>query len=139
MLISLSTGSLFTLPLRTICELSKDAGFDGIELIINQDFQKVSPVKLVSSLQEIIPIHSIHAPFMPLDGWGTPQDSLRICAQLAADCGIPLVNFHPPSWMGLEIGFWRWLYSIRDFQNEIGLGGRVAITIENMPWIGKMK
>jgi len=139
MLISLSTGTLFTLPLQRVFELAAEVGFDGVELIINQDFQKVNPVKLITSLQEIIPIHSIHAPFMPLDGWGGPVDSLKRSVALAAECDIPLVNFHPPSWMGFEIGFLRWLYSIRDFQKEVGLDGQVAVTIENMPWVGKMK
>ena len=139
MLISLSTGSLFTLPIHKVCELSAQAGFDGVELIINQDFQKVRPSKLVASLQEITTIHSIHAPFMPLDGWGGPADSLRICIELAAECSIPLVNFHPPSWMGFEVGFLRWLYSVHDFQKEIGRDGQVIVTIENMPWVGKFK
>lgn len=139
MLISLSTGSLFILPLPKVMELSAEAGFDGVELIINQDFQRVNPVKLTTSLQQITRIHSIHAPFMPLDGWGDPIESLRLCVELAAKCDIPLVNFHPPSWMGFEVGFWRWLYSIRDFQKEIGLNGQVQVTIENMPWVGKMK
>jgi len=139
MLISLSTGTLYTLPLPRVLELAAEVGFDGVELIINQDFQKVNPVKLLSSLQEITTIHSIHAPFMPLDGWGSPVDSLRHSVELAASCGVPLVNFHPPSWMGFEVGFWRWLYSIRDFQKQIGLDGKIIITIENMPWVGNMK
>jgi sugar phosphate isomerase/epimerase len=137
--ISLSTGSLFTMPLHKICELSAQSGFDGIELIINQVFVGVNSSKLVASLQEITTIHSIHAPFMPLDGWGGPADSLRLSIELAAERSIPLVNFHPPSWMGFEIGFWRWLYGVRDFQKEIGRGGQVAVTIENMPWVGKFK
>jgi sugar phosphate isomerase/epimerase len=139
MLISLSTGSLFTLPLKKVCQLSADAGFDGVELIINQDFQKVNSFKLVAALQEITTIHSIHAPFMPLDGWGGPMDSLRLSIELAAERGIPLVNFHPPSWMGGEVGFWRWLYSVHDFQKELGRDGQVTLTIENMPWVGRFK
>lgn len=139
MLISLSTGCLFKLPLQKICELAAESGFDGIELIINQDFVDVDPVRLVRSLQELTTIHSIHAPFMLLDGWGNPMDSLQRSVELAAECNIPLVNFHPPSWMGLEIAFWRWLYKIRDFQNEIGIDGKVIVTLENMPWVGEYK
>jgi sugar phosphate isomerase/epimerase len=139
MLITLSSGSLFTLPLKKVFELAAEAGFDGVELIINQDFQRVNSSKLVASLQEITTIHSIHSPFMPLDGWGGPMESLRTSVELAADRGIPLVNFHPPSWMGGEIGFWRWLYSVRDFQREVGREGEVAVTIENMPWVGRFK
>ncbi len=134
--ISLSSGSLFTLPLRRGFELAAEAGFYGVELIINQEFQRVNPVKVVRALQEICPINSIHAPFMPLDGWGGPAQSLSHSVELAAETGIPLVNFHPPSWMGGEFGFWRWLYKIRDFQQEVGLGGEVLVTLENMPWVG---
>jgi sugar phosphate isomerase/epimerase len=139
MIISLSTGSLFTFPLPRIFEFAAEVGFDGVELIINQEFQKVNPLKLIRSLQHTADIHSIHAPFMPLDGWGGVADSLRRCVALAAECGIPLVNFHPPSWMGFELAFWRWLYSVYDFQKEVGLNGQVIVTIENMPWVGKMK
>lgn len=134
--ISLSSGSLFTLPLQRSFELAAEAGFDGVELIINQAFQHVNTAKLVRSLQEITQINSIHAPFMPLDGWGDPMESLRLSIELAAKTGIPLVNFHPPSWLGLEVRFWRWLYSIKDFQKEVGLDGKVSVTIENMPWVG---
>jgi sugar phosphate isomerase/epimerase len=139
MILSLSTGCLFTLPLQRIFELAAESGFDGVELIINQNFQRVNSAKLVRSLQQIITIHSIHAPFMDMDGWGGPIDSLRHSVELAASCDIPLVNFHPPSWMGFEVGFWRWLYSISDFQKELGLNGKVAIAMENMPWVGKWK
>ena len=139
MILSLSTGSLFTLPLTRACELAAESGFDGVELIINQDFQRINCAKLVRSLQNITTIHSIHSPFMELDGWGGAIDSLKLSVTLAADCNIPLVNFHPPSWMGFEIGFWRWLYSVHDYQKEIGLDGNVEITLENMPWVGKWK
>lgn len=134
--ISLSSGSLFTLPLRRAFEIAAEAEFDGVELIINQAFQRTNPVKLTRSLQEIAPINSIHAPFMPLEGWGGPIQSLLLSIELAAETGIPLVNFHPPSWLGCEIGFWRWLYRIRDFQKELGVDGKVLVTIENMPWVG---
>ncbi len=139
MILSLSTGSLFTLPLQRVFELAAESGFDGVELIINQDFQRINSTKLVRSLQGITTIHSIHAPFMALDGWGGSVDSLKNSVALAAECDIPMVNFHPPSWMGLEIGFWRWLYSVNDFQKELGLDGKVAIAMENMPWVGKWK
>ena len=139
MIISMSTGTLFTMPLLRCAALALEAGFDGLELIINQEFQRANPVRITREIQSILPIHSIHAPFMPLDGWGSPIESLRLSVKLAAECGIPLVNFHPPSWMGGEIAFWRWLYSIHDFQKEIGLDGEVAITIENMPWVGRFK
>ena len=139
MRISISTGTLYTLPLRRAAEIAVDVGFDGVELIINQEFQRVSATKIIDELSGIVAIQSIHAPFMPLDGWGTPVDSLHRCVDLAARANIPLVNFHPPSWLGGEIGFWRWLYRVRDFQQEIGQGGTVVVAMENMPWVGRFK
>jgi hypothetical protein len=59
-------------------------------------------------------------------------------AALAIDTGIPLINFHPPAWMGLELKFWRWFHGIRNFQTEIGQN-QVLITIENMPCTGSFK
>jgi sugar phosphate isomerase/epimerase len=138
MLITLSSGTLFTFPLEKAFHVASEVGFDGIELIINQDFQKINCRQYIAELQQICPIHSIHAPFMPLDGWGSPMDSLKRSVDLAGHCDIPLVNFHPPSWMGVELGFWRWLYGIHDFQAEIG-GNAVMVTLENMPWVGKFK
>ncbi len=134
MRISLSTGTLFTFPLGRVMTMAREAGFDGVELIINQDFQKVNCRTLIRELAEILPINSMHVPFMPLDGWGSPVDSLKRCVELSADCGIPLVNFHPPSWMGFELGFWRWLTG-EDFQKDGGRGGNRHL--ENMPWVGK--
>ncbi len=138
MRISVSTGTLFTFPIRKIFRIACDIGFDGVELIINQDFQRTNCRKLLHELTEIMPIHSIHAPFMPLDGWGGPIDSLKRSVELAAEAGVPLVNFHPPSWMGGEFKFWRWLYQVIDFQKEVGKG-TVHVTLENMPWVGRFK
>jgi sugar phosphate isomerase/epimerase len=138
MRISISTGTLFTYPLRKAFQMAAEAGFDGLELIINQDFQRVNSRKLLAELAEIMPILSIHAPFMPLDGWGNPIDSLMRSVELAAEVGVPLVNFHPPSWLGFELKFLRWLYRIHDFQKEVA-GGKVLLTLENMPWVGRFK
>ena len=136
MLISISSGTLYTFPLRRMFEIAAEVGFDGVELIINQDFQRINPRKTISALESILPILSIHAPFMPLDGWGSPMDSLKLCVAVADDCGVPLVNFHPASWMGFEVNFWRWMYQIHDYQAEIGRES-VIVTLENMPWSGR--
>lgn len=138
MLISISTGTLFTFPLKKAFRIASEAGFDGVELIINQDFQKVNTRQVMAEMSQILPIRSIHAPFMPLDGWGGPVDSLKRCVELAAGCDVPLVNFHPPSWMGVELKFWRWMYRVIDFQKEVGQGA-VTVTLENMPWTGRFR
>jgi len=131
----LSAGSLHTLPLATIFELARESGFDGVEIIINQDFRFSSGVELVRQLQEIHPVCALHAPFFPVDGWGDQVQQLKRSVHLAAETGVPLVTFHPPAWLGMELGFWLWMKKIADFQTEIGLG-RVTVAIENMPATG---
>jgi sugar phosphate isomerase/epimerase len=138
MRISISTGTLFKFSFSRIFRIACEVGFDGLELIINHDFQRVNSRKLITELGQILPILSIHAPFMPLDGWGSPVDSLKRSVELAGICNVPLVNFHPPSWLGGEIGFWRWFYGVIDFQKEVGQG-EVIVTLENMPWVGRFK
>lgn len=138
MQLSISTGTLFPFGFRKAFEIAADIGFDGLELIINQDFPHAGARKMVAELAGIMPILSIHAPFMPLNDWGDPIDSLKRSVELADEAGVPLVNFHPPSWMSLEITFWRWLYKINDFQKEIGTEN-VIVTMENMPWVGKLR
>jgi len=134
----LSAGSLYTLPLVKTFEIARDTGFDGVEVIINYDFQYQDNVALLRELQDILPICSLHAPFFELDGWGNKIDQLMRTAALAIDTGIPLINFHPPAWMALELRFWRWFGGIRDFQAEVGQN-QVLITMENMPCTGAFK
>lgn len=134
----LSAGSLYTLPMAKVFEIARDTGFDGMEVIINHDFQYQDNAALIRELQKILPVCSLHAPFFEIDGWGNKIDQLLRTAALAIDTGIPLINFHPPAWMGLELKFWRWFSGIRDFQAEVGRG-QVLITIENMPCSGAFK
>lgn len=135
MKLSLSAGSLFTLPMDKIFEIARDTGFDGVEVIINYDFQYQDNLALVRDLAQILPIFSLHAPFLELDGWGSKIQQTTRTAGLALEAGIPLINFHPPSWLGLEWKFWKWLNRIEDFQRDIG-SNQIHVTIENMPWSG---
>lgn len=128
----LSAGSLYTLPLETVFELARDTGFDAMEVIINYDFQYQDSAAYLRGLQQILPINSLHAPFFELDGWGNKISQLTRTAELAVKTGIPLINFHPPSWIGMELRFWRWLKRINDFQEQVG-HNQVVITMENMP------
>jgi sugar phosphate isomerase/epimerase len=134
----LSAGSLHTLPLAKVFRIARDTGFDGMEVIIGYDFQHRDNAALIRELQQILPINSLHAPFLDLDGWGNKIDQLLHTVALALETGIPLINFHPPSWMGAELRFWRWFNTVSDFQAEIGRG-EVVITLENMPCSGAFK
>jgi sugar phosphate isomerase/epimerase len=134
----LSAGSLYTLPAPKVFELAREVGFDGMEVIINHDFSAVNHLKYLRALQAILPVHSLHAPFFDIDGWGDKVDQLRICCDLALEADVPLINFHPPSWLSLELKFWRWLKRVGDFQADLGQN-RVLVSIENMPCMPKSK
>ncbi|MEJ2137625.1 MAG: hypothetical protein P8X86_20580, partial [Desulfofustis sp.] len=116
----LSAGSLYTLPSTQVFEMARDVGFDGLEVIINHDFSGSRALDHLKELQSIHPVLSLHAPFFEIDGWGSKIDQLKRCAELALHAGVPLINFHPPSWLLFEFKFWRWLKRIKDFQAEIG-------------------
>ena len=134
----LSAGSLFTLPMDLVFEIARDTGFDGMEVIINYDFQYTDNLQLLRDLQQILTISSLHAPFLEIDGWGNKIDQVYKTADLAIRAGIPLINFHPPAWMALELKFWNWFKKVEDFQAEVGRE-EVIITIENMPCGGAFK
>ncbi len=134
----LSAGSLYTLPPTQVFEMARDVGFDGMEVIINHDFSGSKSLDHLRSLQEIFPVLSLHAPFFEIDGWGNKIDQLKICAELALNAGVPLINFHPPNWLFFEFKFWNWFKKVDDFQADIGQNG-VLITIENMPCLPKFK
>jgi len=134
----LSAGSLYTLPMQRVFEMARDTGFDGMEVIVNQDFQYGRISAMLKELAKILPIYSLHAPFLVLDNWGNKIDQLKKTADLAIAADIPLITFHPPSWLAMEWKFMKFLRSIDDFQEEIGQN-RVTITIENMPCTGPLK
>jgi len=133
----LSAGSLFTLPLEQVFEIAREAGFDGVEIIINYDFQYGDNLALLRQLQAILPVAALHAPFLVLDTWGNKIEQLKRTIRLARETGIPLINFHPPAWLSLELGFWNWLRGLRDMQQELA-DGEVLVTIENMPGNGPL-
>ena len=132
-----SAGSLYTLPLHKAFEIAHDVGFDGVEVIINHDFEYGQGKALLDELCQIHPVASLHAPFFDINGWGNQAQQLEKTIELAIHSGIPLVNFHPPIWLTMERKFWRWLNRIKDFQQEVGRG-QVTVTIENMPATGPM-
>jgi sugar phosphate isomerase/epimerase len=133
MKILLSSGSLYTLPLEKAFYMAADTGYDGMEVIISESFGQDKGYSLFNNLKEILPIYVLHAPFYVIPGWGDRITALRKTIELAERISVPMVSFHPPKWLDLEIKFWRWMYTVRDFQGELG-GGKVVIAMENMPY-----
>jgi len=130
-----STGSITHLPIDEIFNLSKEAGFDGCELVIDSRFKDPRYIDKVLKYLHIMPVFSVHAPYMKIKTWGNQIDALKRTVQIAQVIGAEHVIFHPPSWFYLEFGFFRWFIGVKDFQNQVGKN-QVRLSIENMPLMG---
>lgn len=136
MKILFSTGCLYYLPAREIFLLAREAGFDGCELVIDRRFNDSRSIDAAIECSQILPVHSIHAPFMKMPAWGNEVYSLQRSVEIAKILGTRVVNFHPPNWFSLEMAFFRWFRKVDDFQKKLGADD-VILTIENMPRMGK--
>ncbi len=125
------------MPLEKAFQIASEKGYDGMEVIISERFGQDEGYGLLSELQRVVPIYILHAPFHVIPGWGDRINALLKTIELAKGISVPMVNFHPPRWLNLEIKFWRWMYTVGDFQRELG-GGKVAIAMENMPYRGRL-
>ncbi len=131
-----STGCLFYLPLKEIFHLAGEAGFDGCDLVIDSHFANPRSLDLLSECSDLLPVHSVHAPFMKMRSWGTKAEMLSKSIEIAKGVKASVVNFHPPSWYSMELKFLQWFKKVKDFQRELSCEG-LDLAIENMPLAGK--
>lgn len=127
----MSTSCVHTLPVDRAFAVARQAGFDGVEVMVTHD----PATRNVRSLRELsarydLPILSIHAPVLLLTQfvWGTdPHAKLARTAELAVEVGASTVVVHPPfRWQRRTArGF---TDSVRTLSREWG----VEIAVENM-------
>jgi len=146
-----STGSLYTYGIDRCFALAAEAGFDGIELMVDQRWDTRQPDYLLGLVAQFKqPVRAVHSPFWAVPGW--PADEVgRIneAVKLAEVLGAGVVIHHLPlrgDWVWAEIGgvrfplplplegrqraYRRWLlgdYFVRQAQTK------VQLCIENMP------
>ena len=130
-----STGCLFQLPLKDIFTIARDAGFDGCDLVIDGRFRGGGIIDTVMECLEILPVYSVHAPFVKMKEWGQARDILARSLEVAKTVGAGVVNFHPPSWYSMEMKFLKWFRKVEDFQREFGCTVP-GLALENMPLVG---
>lgn len=130
MVLCLSTGTLFQLPLREVFGIAKEAGFEGIELLISPSCCKPYDLAEAFSLSErVLPVKVIHSPFFRFKHWWGKISSLRKAILWGRVLGASLVTFHPPSWFNLELIFWLWILLKKDFSKEKAPGLELAVEI----------
>ncbi|MCX8111545.1 MAG: sugar phosphate isomerase/epimerase [Syntrophorhabdaceae bacterium] len=131
-----STGCIYYLPIKEIFILAKEAGYDGCDLVIDRHFNRPDYLDIVKECCQILPVYSIHAPFLKIDAWGSKTNAIVQTVRIAQELNAGLINFHPPSWFSAELVFFRSFRKIEDFQRSLGAEG-IRLTIENMPLVGK--
>ncbi|HVN95303.1 MAG TPA: sugar phosphate isomerase/epimerase [Syntrophorhabdaceae bacterium] len=134
----LSTGCLYDLPIEDVFAYAREAAFDGLELVIDRNFDNRLYLARVAKCASTLPAMSVHAPFVNMKTWGGKVDRLKRAVEVARSLNARIVNFHPPSWLAMEIGFYRWFKTVEDFQKRLDLGP-MHLTIENMPRLGKRR
>ena len=130
----MSTSCVYPLPLDDAFRLARDAGFDGVEVMVTQDPRTQDAAHLLDLAERYrMPVLSIHAPVLFLSQlvWGIdPNLKLAKSAELARAVGASTVVAHPP---------FRWEFGYaRTFERTVRLLSRefgVEIAVENMfPW-----
>jgi sugar phosphate isomerase/epimerase len=105
LIVSLSTGTLYPYPLRTVFRWARAAGFDGVELAVNpeailrrsQDLQDLAR-------EEGVQILSVHPTVMPLPGWRERHGGMEPTIRLAQEVGAGVVVMHIPRSRTLDEG-----------------------------------
>jgi sugar phosphate isomerase/epimerase len=157
-MLALSTGSLYTYGLDRVFGLAKEAGLDGIEVLVDGrwDTRQADYLKHLMDGHGL-PVVSLHSPFhlIRVPGWEQdPVWRLKRTVELAEILGARVVVVHPPlGWLRISLrvtgasnerGFWvglplprfvgrshaRWLCDeLESFQRRT----EVTIAVENMP------
>jgi sugar phosphate isomerase/epimerase len=132
MKLSLSTGSLYPYPLRTVFRMARCAGFDGVEIGVNPE-AIARGGQAVRRLAEAegLSLFSVHPTVVPLPGWREQHGGLDRTIRLAQDAGAQVVVAHTP-WTetldeGKGLAFCR---QIEAWQAHLA-GGSLRLAIEN--------
>jgi sugar phosphate isomerase/epimerase len=154
-MVILSTGSLYTFGLNRVFALASEAGFDGLEVLVDgkQDTRDPAYLRRLSA-DYGLPVTALHSPFVPdIPGWPSDQlGRLKHTVKLAREMSVPLVVTHLPlrfHALILNSSLWgnrRLLLPLplarRDAYHHFLLNGRikelesssgVIIAVENMP------
>lgn len=131
--VGLSSASVFPLNVHDAFAVSRDLGYDGVEVLVTGNHLSQDPRKLneLSSRYDQ-PILAIHAPTLLLTQqvWGGAWSKIEKSAAMARDVGCDVVVVHPPfRWQGsYATGF---ADGVKRIMDEHG----VRIAVENMyPW-----
>lgn len=127
----MGTTSVLPRRLEPAFRLAREAGFDGVEVMITSDpaTQRAGAIAALSARYGM-PVLSIHAPvllFSTLVFGRDPRTKLQRAAALAAELGAATVVAHPP-WRWQR----RWAARFEEAVSEIAASSGVVVAVENM-------
>ena len=98
MQLSLSTGSIYIYPLRSIFSIAKESGFAGVELVVSPEVE-LRGGRYFRRLAESygLTIFSLHPPILPFPGWADYRTAVPRLIDLALETGAKYVVLHPPN------------------------------------------
>jgi sugar phosphate isomerase/epimerase len=94
---SLSTGSLYFYPLRSIFRIAKETGFAGVELVATPEvlLRGGSYVRQLS-VEYGLPVFSLHPPVLFFYPWYDFQQLVSRLVNIAQEARCPMLVLHPP-------------------------------------------
>jgi sugar phosphate isomerase/epimerase len=146
-----STGSLWSYSIERCFLLAKEAGFDGLELVVDHRWDSRQEEYLNQLVERSgLPLLAIHSPFIPnVPGWPNDQPSrIQWSIELAKAVGANVVVHHLPTRIGFawvqyigrrffvpmptnpEGEYRRWIEG--DYR-QVQSSNEVKLCIENMP------
>jgi len=147
-----SSGSLYSYGIERCFAFAAAAGFDGMEIIVDQRWGTRQPAYLQALCDRYgLPVGAVHSPFwLGLPGWPADQPGrIQASVQLAEAVGARVVVHHLPARVGylmlfagkrrirLPVPFWRRETGYRRWLEEaygaVQAGTEVRLCIENMP------
>lgn len=151
--VALSTGSIYTYGTARAFELAARAGYDGLEVIVDDRWDTRQPAYLRRLSEEHrLPVLSVHSPFVQTSGWpGEEIERVKHALAVAKGAGARVLNVHLPLRVRDLVLMWsgkRWILPVpgasaghRAFARWLVDGGlaelegktAVTIVIENLP------
>lgn len=127
--ILLNSGSLHNYGLNRLFELASRAGYDGIELVIDNDWD-TRQSEYIRKLEKQfgIKVLSIHSAMEFMTVWGPdPKIRHRESIKLAKKIGVKHIVIHPHDYN--DEGFYDWIKT--NYQQFIDLAKPIKISFEN--------
>jgi len=130
--LSLSTGSLYLYPLRTSFRLAREAGFDGVELVVGPEllWRGGATVKRLAD-EYGLTIFSLHPPLFAMPGWRDYGTSVRKLMALAEGTEASLIVLHSPAVDSWEHPNSRAFLSALDMAQRALAGSFIRLALEN--------